>query len=179
MSQICDHFSSLLLSIENLGVETLGPPSLPDDMDDEQWLRLIRAFSGAQYFRVASEFATDISHALRLADEGHEIVLPALRNLHVLQPRFKDEPSWDSIESFVTQRKLSSPPIQIYVRQQLSEESESIPVAQWRQQVGVLALAPVLPDAKTLILRRLQHNFIQPSPSALCESPTRLGYEAP
>ena len=148
MSQICDHFSSLLFSIENLGVETTGPPSLQGDMDDEQWLRLIRAFSGAQDFRVASELATDISRALRLADEGHEIVLPALRNLHVLQPRSIDGLPWDSIQSFVTQRKLSGPPIQLYVQQQWLSE-ESIPVAQWRQQVGVLALVPALPDATT------------------------------
>ena len=42
MSRICDHFSSLLFGIENISVETAGPPSVPDDMDDEHWLRLIR-----------------------------------------------------------------------------------------------------------------------------------------
>ena len=146
MSQICDHFSSLLFSIENLGVETVGPPSLPDGMDDEQWLRVIRAFGGAKDFRVASELATDISRALRLADEGHEIVLPALRNLHVLHPLSTDGPQWDSVESFVTQRRLSSLPIQVYV-QPLSSKTPSIPVAQWRQQVGVPPFAPALPDA--------------------------------
>jgi hypothetical protein len=67
---------------------------------------------GAKDFRVASELATDISRALRLADEGHEIVLPNLRNLHVLQPVSTGGPLWDSVESFVTQRQLSGLPVQ-------------------------------------------------------------------
>ena len=116
ISQICDHFSSFLFSVENLGIETAGSSTVSDDIDDEQWLGLIRAFGGAKELRVASELATDISRALRLADEGHEFVLPALQKLHVLQPVSIAGPLWDSVESFVTQRQLSSLPVQTYVR---------------------------------------------------------------
>jgi hypothetical protein len=131
ISQICDHFSSSLFSVEDLRIEMAGPSSVPDDMDDEQWPQLIRAFGGAKDFHMASELATDISRALRLADEGHEIVLPTLINLHVLQPVSTSGPLWDSVESFVTQRQLSSLPVQIYVQQGPGEES--IPVAMWRE----------------------------------------------
>jgi len=92
----------------------IRPLRLPDDMDDEQWLRLIRAFDGAKDFRVAGD-ATDIFHALRLACEGHKIVLPALQNLHVQEPiPVYGRSLRDSVESFVTQRPLSSHPVQIY-----------------------------------------------------------------
>jgi hypothetical protein len=122
ISQICAHFSSFLLSVENLSIKTEGPLAIPDDMDHEpcheQWLLLIRAFGGAKDLGVAGEFATDISHVLRIADsdEGPEIVLPALQNIHVLQPISLGRPLWDSVKAFVTQRQLSSPPVQIYVQ---------------------------------------------------------------
>ena len=115
ISQICDQFSSFLFSVEALGIKTIGPSSVPDDVDEEQWLRLICAFDGAKDFRVSGELATDILRALRLADEGHKTVLPALRNLHVRGHTPMLEPSLrDSAESFVTQRRLSSHPVQIY-----------------------------------------------------------------
>jgi hypothetical protein len=114
ISQICDHFSSFLFSIENLGIETAERSNVPDDMDDEQWLRLLRAFGGAKVFRVASELAVNILGALRLADEGHEIVLPALRDLDVNEPISMRGPLRDSIDSFVSQRQLSGHPVRIY-----------------------------------------------------------------
>ncbi|KAH9160781.1 hypothetical protein EDB89DRAFT_845017 [Lactarius sanguifluus] len=83
-------------------------------MDDEQWLRPFRAFGGVKDFRLADELATDVLHALRLADEGHDIVLPALQNLHVTGPLSIDGPLRDSVESFFTQRQLYGHPVQIY-----------------------------------------------------------------
>jgi hypothetical protein len=131
ISQICGQLSSFFFSVEHLGIKTAGPSSVPDDMNDEHWLRLIRTFSGAKEFRMASELATDISRALCLADEGRDIVLPALREVHVLQPVSTGGPLWDSLETFVAQRQLSSLPVQIYVQQDAVEES--IPVAMWRE----------------------------------------------
>jgi hypothetical protein len=115
ISQICDHFSSFLTSVEDLGIDMTGPSSVPEDMDGEQWLRPIRAFGGAQGFRVASKLATDILSALRraAADEGHETVLPALRRLHVQEPRSMYGPLRDSLAPFVAQRRLSNHPVQI------------------------------------------------------------------
>ena len=147
ISQICAQVSSFLFSVEDLRIEMAELSSAPNDTDDEQWLRLVCTFNGAKDFHLAGELATAISCALRLSDEGHDIVLPALRNLHVLQPVSVAGPQWDSVESFVTQRKLSGLPIQVYVQQRSCEES--IPVAIWRQQVGVLPLVPALPDATT------------------------------
>ncbi len=102
ISQICLHFSSFLSSVEDLGIDTIGPSCVPDDMDGEQWLRLIRTFDGAKDFRVAGERATDIVCALCPADEEeHKTVLPVLRNLHVEEPMSMHGPLRDSVESFV------------------------------------------------------------------------------
>jgi hypothetical protein len=113
ISQICDEFTAFLFSVEDLGIETAVPASVPDDMDDGQWLRLIRAFSGAKDFRVASLLATDITRALCLANVGHNIVLPALRNLHIEEPISMHGPLRDSIDSFVSLRQLSGHPVRI------------------------------------------------------------------
>ncbi|KAH9034410.1 hypothetical protein EDB84DRAFT_1578182 [Lactarius hengduanensis] len=114
ISQICDHFSPLLSNVEDLTIATIGLSSVPDDIDDEQWLRIIRAFGGAKDFRVSGELWTDILRALCPAGEGGETVLPALRNLHLQEPISTHGPFWDTVRSFLTQRQLSSRPVQFY-----------------------------------------------------------------
>jgi hypothetical protein len=115
MSQICDHFSSFLFRVEDLRIKTTGLSSVLDSMVDEQWLRLFRTFDGAKDFHVASELATDILHVLHLADEGHKIMLPALRNLHVKKPMPMRAPLRDSLDSFASQRQFSGHPVRIYI----------------------------------------------------------------
>ena len=135
--QICDHFSSFISSVEDLGVKTIGPSSVPDDMDDEQWVRLLRLFDGLKAFRVAGELTTDILGALRLAEE-HQIVFSALQNLYI-ESMSMPGPLWDSVQSFDAQRRFSSHPVQIYVRQHslAGEESMHVPLTTWQQQQPV------------------------------------------
>ncbi|KAH9068167.1 hypothetical protein EDB83DRAFT_635702 [Lactarius deliciosus] len=85
ISQICEHFSTFLFNVEDLGIETNGPSRVPGDVDDGQWLRPIRAFDSIKDFRVPGDLATDILSALRSAEED-KIMLPALRNLHLQKP---------------------------------------------------------------------------------------------
>ncbi|KAH9068205.1 hypothetical protein EDB83DRAFT_2593334 [Lactarius deliciosus] len=125
ISQICDHFSTFLFNVEDLGIGTNGPSRVSGDMDDEQWLGPIRAFDSIKNFRVAGDFATDILRALRSAEEGDTIVLPSLRNLYVRGSRFVHGPLQDSAESFVTQRRLSGRPIQVYFQWPTTEEVAS------------------------------------------------------
>ena len=77
MAQICDHFSPFLSNVQDLGIDTTQRSSGEDDVDDEQWLELIRAFDGAEDFRVVGELATDILRALHSANREHTTVLPA------------------------------------------------------------------------------------------------------
>ena len=111
ISQICGLFSSFISGVEELD-KTAGPSRVPDDMDNDQWLQLIRAFVGAKGIHVPGEFVTDILHALRLADERHDVVLPALQNLHVKEPT--PVALQDSVDSFVSQRQLTGHPVRIY-----------------------------------------------------------------
>ena len=110
ISQICEHFSSSISSVEDLHIETSEPSIVPDDMDDEQWLRLTRGFDNTKDFRLVGKLVTDILHALHPADEGHTIVHPSLRNLHVHQPG--NVPL--RVESFVAKRQASGHPVQVH-----------------------------------------------------------------
>jgi hypothetical protein len=130
ISQICDHFSSFLFGVEGLGITATGLSNVPDDMNGEQWLRLIRAFEGTKVLRVTGELATDVLGALcsLTADDGHESVLPALRSLHVHEPGVMRGPLQDSIETFLAQRQLSGHPVLISCR---PTAEEFVSVKRW------------------------------------------------
>ena len=70
----------------------------------------VRPFYGAEGLRVAGEHATDILQALGPADEGHEIVLPALRYLDLHEPLSMD---WPLLDTFSTQRRLAGHPVHV------------------------------------------------------------------
>jgi hypothetical protein len=114
ISQICDQFSSFLFSVKDLRIKSVRLPSLPDDMVDEQWLRLIRAFDGTKDFYVADEIGIDIMHALHTSNEGHKSALPALQNLCVQGPILTHRPMGALLESFVSRCRLSGHPVQIF-----------------------------------------------------------------
>ena len=112
--QICDHFRLFISRIEDLSIDTTSSSSVPDDMDSEQWVRLVLAFSSAKDFRLAGELATDILGALGPADEEHKPVPPALRNLHIEESMTIFGPFLDSVKSFIAQRRLSGHPVKLY-----------------------------------------------------------------
>jgi hypothetical protein len=111
IAQVCGHFSPFIFRIEDLRIDGTRSSSEQSDMYQEQWLQLIRAFSGARDFRVVGELATDILCALGPADEGHTAVLPALRQLHVENPLSMQGPRWDALHSFITSRSISGRPV--------------------------------------------------------------------
>ena len=116
MAQICNYFSPFLPNVQDLGVDTTQRSSGNDDVDDEQWRELIRAFDGAEDFRVTGELATDILRALRPDDGEHETVLPALRNLCTpeLMSIYGHGPLQEAVESFTTSRRLSGHPARVW-----------------------------------------------------------------
>ncbi|KAH9010356.1 hypothetical protein EDB83DRAFT_426995 [Lactarius deliciosus] len=116
MAQVCDQFSSPFLSgVNNLRITMTQSSSGQNDMNDEQWLELIRAFRGATDFRVADKLTTDILCALGLVDGGYTAFLPDLRHLHIENPMAMNESSWDGLLSFITLRSRSGHPIQVNV----------------------------------------------------------------
>ena len=118
MTQICNQFSPFLSRVEDLGIYTAKSPTGQDGMDGEQWVELIRAFGGANEFRVAGGLAIDILRALGLAGGEYRTdanVLPALHNLRVQEPMPIDGPLWDAAKSFITSRRFSGRPVESYV----------------------------------------------------------------
>jgi len=114
MAQICQQFVPFPLRIKDLSIVTTRLPREQIDMDSYQWLELIRTFGGVKDFRIVREFTTDIMHSLCPSCERHTIVLPALRNLHLHKPTSRHREFRDSVELFVTQRRLSSRPLEVY-----------------------------------------------------------------
>ena len=105
MAQICYQISPLLFRVNSLGLITTQSLGRHDDVHGEQWAELVRAFGGAQDFRVAGDFlATNILRALSLTDGENGTVLPALRRLRLRAPVGMYDPLWETLWS---SRRLS------------------------------------------------------------------------
>ena len=113
MAQVCDQFSPLLSRVINVGINTTEPPSEHNDVVDEQWLDLLRSFSGACDISVAGKLATETLCALRPTRDTS--VLPYLHRLRVQDPVEMHGPSWDSVQSFNTARWISGRHVEVEV----------------------------------------------------------------
>ena len=117
IAQICDQFSPFLFGVQHLIFDTNDFSSEQDEVDDEQWLQLIRSFGGTRTLSIAGEFTTRILCALQPADEGNTnktTVLPALRHLRVRKPGTLDWPFWDAAQTLVSSRRLSGHPKELW-----------------------------------------------------------------
>ncbi|KAH9009734.1 hypothetical protein EDB84DRAFT_1163913 [Lactarius hengduanensis] len=113
MGQICDHFPAFFSCIGDLRINATPPSSGQNDMDNGQWLHLIRSFRGAERFSVAGKLGTAIMRTLLPADGDPAIVLPLLRNLHVEEPGPLHAPLRAAVVSFITSRRLSGRPVAV------------------------------------------------------------------
>ena len=116
MTQVCDQFSPFLFGVQHLVFNTNGFSS-DQDVDDEQWLQLIRSFGGTRTLSIAGKFTTRILCVLQPADEGYTsntTVLPALRNLRVRKPGTLDWPFWNGAQTLITSRGLSGHPKELW-----------------------------------------------------------------
>jgi hypothetical protein len=111
MAQICDQCSPFLFRFNNFGINTTQSSSGRDDIDDEQWLALFRAFGGARSVWVTGELTIDILCALGKADRERANVLPALRHIRVGRPLAIYGPAWDAVQSFTALRCISGRPV--------------------------------------------------------------------
>jgi len=112
MAQICSSFLSLISSLERLYVyekEHLQS-CWQDDIENVQWLELLRPFTTVKTLYLSPEFAPRIAPALQeLVGERATEVLPALRSLQFHPSR----PVQEAIEKFVAARQLSGHPISV------------------------------------------------------------------
>ena len=106
MVQVCDQFSPFLSNVQDLIFNMNDLSSGQDDVDNGQWLNLIRSFGATRTLSIAGEFTTRILCALRPAGERYTTdttVLPALRSLRVRKLGPLDLPFWDAAQSLISQ----------------------------------------------------------------------------
>jgi len=79
------------------------PPRWQDDIEDSQWLEVLRPFTAVKYLYLSREFASRIAPALQVfAGE----VLPSLQNLF-LEDLHPSGPVQGAIGKFVAARQLA------------------------------------------------------------------------
>lgn len=110
---VFQYISEPLLGVERFDIEAF--PRYFNRMDGEEmdtsvWLELFRSFRGAKSLEVSGGLVTSVASALeRATGEMARIVLPALRDLHML-----DSSSPTSIDQFIAARQLCNRPVTVH-----------------------------------------------------------------
>jgi hypothetical protein len=118
---VCQYISEHLSGVERFDIESL--PRYSNRMDGEEmdtsvWLELFRSFRGAKSLEVSGGLVTSVASALeRATGEMARVVLPALRDLHML-----DSPSSasSSIKQFIAARQLYNRPVAVHYEKEES-----------------------------------------------------------
>jgi hypothetical protein len=112
---VCRFLSELLSGVELFEIEAFPHSSGwldGEEMDTTVWLELFRSFRGAKKLEVSGGLVTSVASALeRATGEMARIVLPALRDLHLLGC---ESVAAVSIEPFIAARQLCSRPVAVH-----------------------------------------------------------------
>ena len=113
MEQLCASFLSFLSKSEDLFIE-LSEPDQMDNIENTQWLELLRPFTAVKKFGLLSRAARSIVPALQeLAGDRITEVLPALQNI-ILEPAdLEPGPFRESFWQLVAARRLTGHPIAV------------------------------------------------------------------
>jgi hypothetical protein len=110
LAQVCGSSfpQSLISPVRDLYIfEEYTRPRWQDDIESNQWIELLRSFTGVKDLYISRKFAPRIAPALQeLAGERVTEVLPALRFLYLEGPT-PSGPIQDTIEQFIAARQLS------------------------------------------------------------------------
>jgi len=116
LAQICCSSLPLVSSLQHLHIhenevnESLQP-CWQDDIENVQWLELLRPFTTVKALYLSRDIAARIAPALgELVGAGAAGVLPALQSLFLEEPR-PSRPVQEAIDKFVATRQLSNHPI--------------------------------------------------------------------
>ena len=117
LAQVCrSSFPQALIPVvEHLYIleDKSSRPRWQDDIENNQWLELLRLFTSVRSLYISQEFLPRISPAIQeLIGEGPTEVLPALRSLFLEKPLLSG-PVQETIGQFVAARQLVGHPITI------------------------------------------------------------------
>jgi hypothetical protein len=110
LTQVCSSYfpEAFISTVEHLYI-CCWQPRWQDDIEDSQWLEVLRPFTAVKYLYLSETFASRIAPALQeLAGE----VLPSLQNLF-LEDLHSSGRVREAIEKFVAARQLSGHPIAV------------------------------------------------------------------
>jgi hypothetical protein len=116
LAQFCNSFVSrdLILAVERLYIRN-GPsrPQWQDDIENSQWLELLRPFAAVKDLYISEGFTASIAPALQeLVGESVTEVIPTLENLFFEETPLPG-PVQEAIGQFVAARRLASRPIAV------------------------------------------------------------------
>ena len=115
LAQVCtSSFPQLLISsVEKLYIVESSRVELSWQVDNSQWLELLRSFAGVKGFYLCKKFAPRIAPCLQeLVGERVTEVLPTLQTLFLEELNLSG-PVWESVDQFVAARQLASLPIAV------------------------------------------------------------------
>jgi hypothetical protein len=119
LAQVCSTSFPSLPTLEHLDIDIdidIGPDSLlnwQDDMEDTQWLDLLRPFTSVKDWHLSEILVPFIAPALQeLSGERVTEVLPVLQNLFLEGP-MPSGPVKEAIRKFIATRQLSGCPITV------------------------------------------------------------------
>ena len=117
LAQVCSSSFPPLSTLEHLDISTEeGPNSLlewQDDMEDTQWLELLRPFTSVKDLDLSMDSVPFIAPALQeLSGERLTEVLPALQNLF-LTPQLSGSVK-EAIQKFIATRQLFGYPVTVH-----------------------------------------------------------------
>src|SRR6266851_1810857 len=120
LAQVCSTSFPPLPTLERLDIDIYNGRDLllewQDDMEDTQWLELLRPFASVQDLDLSEDSVPFVAPALQeLSGETAIEVLPALQNLS-LTGRQPSEPAKEAIGKFIAARQLSGCPITVLHR---------------------------------------------------------------
>lgn len=122
---LCQYISEPLAGVEHFDIEAFPRSSNwmdGDEMDTSVWQELFRSFRGTKNLEVTGWLVTSVASALeRATGEMARIVLPALRDLHMLD---SPSPVSTSIERFIAARQLCNRPVAVHYAKEGSVQSE-------------------------------------------------------
>jgi len=113
LAQVCSSSLYLISSLEHLYIhetEYTFQPNWPDNIEDVQWLELLRPFTTVKTLYLSRDITSRIAPALQeLVGERATEVLPALQSLFLeeLHPLGRVQ---EAIDKFVAARQLSNHP---------------------------------------------------------------------
>jgi hypothetical protein len=116
LAQVCSTSFPPLPTLERLKIYIEFPLEWQDDMEDTQWLNLLRPFTSVKDLDLCRDLVAFVAPALQgLSGERVTEVLPALQNLFFTGP-MPSGPVKEAIRKFIAARQLSGFPITVFHR---------------------------------------------------------------